>query len=63
MQKSQLRREHGRQKRLEDSKGWVVNNPVQGEAGERASCLSSFTFIVRQSHWRVLNKNGRWVWG
>lgn len=32
----------------EDSKGWVVNNPVQGEAGKRASCLSSFIFIVRQ---------------
>lgn len=48
MQKSQVRREHGQHNKLKGGKGWVVNNPVQGEAGKTASCLSSFIFIMRQ---------------
>ena len=64
MQKSQVRREHGKHKRLKGGKGWVVNNPVQGEAGKTASCLSSFIFIMRQREpLEGLNKNGRWVQG
>ena len=32
-----------------DSKGGVVNNPVQGEAGKRASSLSSFLYHEMES--------------